>query len=77
MRERHSFAYMLRAEDRTPMTGLDSRLIPAAKLNSEVVTSMEWLQRKYEALRLITTKKQDSWRITGGQEDAEERSSSD
>jgi len=66
MRERRSFAYMLRAEDHTPMTGLDSRLIPVANPNSEVVTSKEWLQRKYEALRLATNRKQESWRITGG-----------
>lgn len=65
METRHSFAYLARAEDSTPMTGLRSDSIPATKSEDKVYTSAEWLRRKFEMLRLRTHDEKDSWVLTG------------
>lgn len=65
MEERYSFAYLLRAEDRTPLTGLKSPLIPAADASKSVITSGEWLQRKFGMLRLDTHQEKQGWVLTG------------
>jgi hypothetical protein len=52
MQTRYSFAYMLRAEDQTPMTGLKSAMIPKADPREKVVTSGEWIRTKFKAVRL-------------------------
>lgn len=44
MPERFSFAYLVRAEDETPMTGLKSALIPEKKEDEALFTSREWLE---------------------------------
>ncbi|KAJ7763222.1 hypothetical protein DFH07DRAFT_939360 [Mycena maculata] len=52
MPERYSFAYLMRAEDATVMTGLDSTLFPPYPAEGrELYTSGEWIQRKFGMLR--------------------------
>lgn len=63
---RYSFAYLMRAEDTTPMTGVKSALVPAADPNAPVYTSGEWIARKFNALRLGTHKKGDEVGILTG-----------
>ncbi|KAI9739819.1 MAG: hypothetical protein M1834_006540 [Cirrosporium novae-zelandiae] len=65
MEMRYSFAYLMRAEDWTPMKGLKSDLISADDPNNEIITSGQWLQRKFGMLRLDTHKKGDDWVLTG------------
>ncbi len=65
MQLRYSFAYLQRAEEETPMTGLKSNLFPTRDPEAEVFTSGEWLQRKFGMLRLETHKNDDSWVLTG------------
>ncbi len=65
MDTRHSFAYLVRAEDSTPMTGLKSKSIVAAQPGAKVFTSADWLRRKFEILRLCTHEEKDDWVLTG------------
>lgn len=65
MSTRYSFAYLMRAEDNTPLTGLESDLIPPSDPGVHVFTGAEWLQRKYGTLRLETYDKDDDWVLLG------------
>ncbi|KAI9805949.1 MAG: hypothetical protein M1825_000563 [Sarcosagium campestre] len=67
METRYSLAYLLRAEDRTPMTGLKSPWIPLADPDEEVVTSGEWIGRKFSALRLGTHETKTAGSVLTGQ----------
>lgn len=52
MEERYSFAWMARAEDATIMTGLKGGSLPEiGRAGKEIVTSGEWLRRKFVTLR--------------------------
>lgn len=52
MEERYSFAWMSRAEETTIMTGLEGGNLPQGEKNGKaVVTSGEWLTRKFMTLR--------------------------
>jgi isopenicillin N synthase-like dioxygenase len=52
MPERYSLAYLMRPEEQTLLRGLDSPLIPQSMSNaSNTVTSGEWIQKKFTALR--------------------------
>lgn len=54
MGERYSFAYLQRAEGWTKMEGLESRFFEGRKKRGEerVLTSREWIMKKFGALRL-------------------------
>ncbi|KAL4948902.1 hypothetical protein BDW69DRAFT_188832 [Aspergillus filifer] len=65
MPERYSFAYLARAEIRTPMTGLKSPLIPAADNSREVLASGDWIKKKFGSLRLGSRKEEQDWVLTG------------
>ena len=62
---RYSFAYLQRAEDHTPMRGLKSRVIPKSDPQAPVLTSAEWLARKFGLLRNDTHKTDEEWVLTG------------
>ncbi|KAJ5850561.1 hypothetical protein N7455_010417 [Penicillium solitum] len=64
MPTRYSFAYLVRAENRTPMTGLNSPLIPV-KEQEEVLTSDDWIKKKFGVLRLDSRKEGQDWVLTG------------
>ena len=64
MATRYSFAYLQRAEDTTPMTGVRSALVPALA-QDRVLTSAEWIQEKFRVLRLNTRKDNEDWVLTG------------
>ncbi|MCJ1350952.1 MAG: hypothetical protein MMC33_000934 [Icmadophila ericetorum] len=73
MQERYSFAYFLRAEDETPMRPMKALQNLTSKKESvqeekAVLTSAEWLQRKYLSLRGNTWKKENSWMLTAGRQ---------
>ncbi|KAL4733146.1 hypothetical protein BDV11DRAFT_214313 [Aspergillus similis] len=65
MPTRYSFAYLARAENWTPMTGLNSPLIPAVVENKEVLTSGDWTKKKFGSLRLESRKEELDWVLTG------------
>ncbi|KAJ5572393.1 oxidoreductase [Penicillium hetheringtonii] len=66
MPTRYSFAYMLRAEDETPMTGLKSPLFPPKDCtDQQVYTSAEWLRQKYGVLRLDGRPEDNEWMMAG------------
>lgn len=68
MSERYSLVYTMRAEDQTIMTGCASPLIPARTGHSaEIITSGEWLERKFAAMRKVTRDEGQDWRLVGGQ----------
>lgn len=64
METRYSFAYLQRAEDTTPMTGVKSALIPEIS-QEKVLTSSEWIQEKFRVLRLNTRRDNEDWVLTG------------
>ncbi|KAK9413325.1 putative Fe2OG dioxygenase domain-containing protein [Seiridium unicorne] len=66
MPERYSFAYLMRPEDSTPLRALDSRLILPPRDNEDVVTSGEWIQSKFKALRGVHDAKNGDHILTGG-----------
>ncbi|KAL4797196.1 hypothetical protein BDV19DRAFT_359095 [Aspergillus venezuelensis] len=68
MPERYSFAYLARAENWTPMTGLRSPLIPAADDSKEVLTSGDWIKKKFGSLRLESRREEQDWVLTGKRE---------
>ena len=51
MEERYSFAYLQRAEDQTPLTTVNSPFIKTPESTEEVITSGEWLRKKFGVLR--------------------------
>ncbi|KAK6540436.1 hypothetical protein TWF694_009231 [Orbilia ellipsospora] len=52
MPERYSMAYLMRPEDQTMLRALDSPFIPRTVSNGDdVVTSGEWIRKKFKALR--------------------------
>lgn len=55
MPERYSLAYLMRPEDHTPLRALESPLVPRQEVEegtvSAVLTSGDWIRRKFEALR--------------------------
>lgn len=65
METRYSFAYLMRAEDDTPLTGMKSDLIPPSDSIEEVLTSGEWLGQKFGMLRFDTYKEKQEWILTG------------
>ena len=69
MPTRYSFAYLVRAEDQTPMTGLKCPLFPPLDPGKKVFTSGEWLKQKFQALRLNTRKENEDWILTGNRDD--------
>jgi isopenicillin N synthase-like dioxygenase len=64
MPTRYSFAYLVRAENKTHMKGLDSPFIPV-KEQEEVLTSDDWIKKKFGVLRLDSRKKGQDWVLTG------------
>jgi isopenicillin N synthase-like dioxygenase len=69
METRYSFAYLMRAEDDTPLCGLKSDLIPAGENSpEEILTSGQWLAKKFNMLRYDTHKEKQKWIITGQRE---------
>ncbi|KAJ6526397.1 hypothetical protein B0H19DRAFT_970626 [Mycena capillaripes] len=65
MPERYSFAYLMRAEDATVMTEMDSPLFPPAEEGRELYTSGEWIQRKFGMLRGNVKKPNQDAILTG------------
>ena len=73
MQERYSFAYFLRAEDETPMRPVKALQALTTGRESdqeekEVLTSAEWLQKKYMSLRGGTWQKENDWMLTAGRQ---------
>ncbi|KAI1495694.1 putative oxidoreductase [Biscogniauxia marginata] len=66
MPERYSFAYLMRPEDSTPLCVLESPLIPAPQKDEVYVTSGEWIQSKFKALRGVHDSKNGDRILTGG-----------
>lgn len=67
MPTRYSFAYLVRPEEHTSMTGLNSAFIPAPDQNEPVYDAGEWLKKKYGVLRLETRQEGQDWVLTGRQ----------
>lgn len=65
MHTRYSMAYLQRAEAHTRLTGLGSAAIPAASTQAEVLTSGDWLDRKFNMLRAKTHSEDKQWILTG------------
>lgn len=65
MQTRYSMAYLQRAEAHTKLSGLKSASIPTAATQAEVLTSGEWLDRKFGMLRAKTHAEEDEWVLTG------------
>ena len=66
METRYSFAYLQRAEDRAPLAGLEGRLRSAGSEEEQrVITSGEWLRKKFDVLRLKTHREKQDWVLTG------------
>lgn len=51
MTERYSFAFLQRAEDKTPLVGVRSPFVQRLEDEGDAVTSGEWLRRKFTVLR--------------------------
>ncbi|XXH00738.1 Transporter of the ATP-binding cassette (ABC) [Hypoxylon texense] len=69
MPERYSFAYLMRPEDSTVLRVLDSPLIPSSPQKDEaapILTSGEWIQSKFKALRGTYGAKDGDRILTGG-----------
>ena len=66
MPERYSLAYLMRPEDSTPLRVLDSPLITAPQNKEDSVTSGEWIQSKFKALRGVHDPKNGDRIIAGG-----------
>ena len=64
MKTRFSMAYLQRAEADTRLTGLQSPLFPPPAEGSEVLTSGEWLDRKFEMIR-AQAHDEKQWVLTG------------
>ena len=65
MATRFSFAYLQRAEEHNPLTGLHSPLIPGTGGSAEVLTSGEWLHGKFSVLRAKTHNKEKQLVLIG------------
>lgn len=66
MPTRYSFAYMVRAEDETLMTGVKSPLIPPRREDGQPVhSSGDWLKKKYNVLRSGARGQSQDWVMTG------------
>ena len=73
MPERYSVAYMMRAEDATPLAALKgSPLIPARSTHgidgTKGLTSGEWIRRKFGNFRVETRDAEGDWTTTGNRE---------
>lgn len=68
MPERYSFAYLMRPEDSTLLQVLDSPLIPSPQKDEvpTTITSGEWIQSKFKALRGTYDAKDGDRILTGG-----------
>lgn len=67
MPTRYSFAYMVRPENETKMTAPETRLIPERDADENVLTSSQWLEKKYSVLRLDSRPADLHWMMTGQQ----------
>ncbi|RAL11741.1 Clavaminate synthase-like protein [Aspergillus homomorphus CBS 101889] len=67
MPTRYSFAYMVRPENATVMAAPQTGLIPARDPDTRVLTSQEWLEKKYSVLRLDARPDDLVWMMTGQQ----------
>ncbi|KAL9082734.1 MAG: hypothetical protein Q9165_008802 [Trypethelium subeluteriae] len=65
MQTRYSMAYLQRAEAHTRLTGIESPDIPAADNSNEIMTSGEWLNKKFGMLRAKTHVNDETWILTG------------
>ncbi|PYH43179.1 Clavaminate synthase-like protein [Aspergillus saccharolyticus JOP 1030-1] len=65
MPTRYSFAYMVRPENQTVMGAPQTRYIPARESDAPVLTSQEWLEKKYSVLRLDARPTELAWMMTG------------
>ncbi|KAL9073554.1 MAG: hypothetical protein Q9157_004701 [Trypethelium eluteriae] len=65
MQTRYSMAYLQRAEARTPLTGVEGPDIPVIDKSNEVLTSGEWVNRKFGMLRAETHVNDEEWILTG------------
>jgi isopenicillin N synthase-like dioxygenase len=72
METRYSFAYMMRAENHTLMTGLKSDLIPPSESTTPALTSADWLRVKFGALRFNTFNEKQRWILTGTERNGKE-----
>jgi isopenicillin N synthase-like dioxygenase len=68
METRYSFAYLMRAEDDTPLCGLGDLLPAGMNRPEEILTSGQWLAKKFNMLRYDTHKEKQEWIITGRKE---------
>ena len=66
MEERYSFAYLMRAENTTLMTGLNSPYFPRATSQETIYTSGEWIQHKFSMLRGASNRPNQATVLTGG-----------
>ncbi|KAJ5604027.1 hypothetical protein N7537_006983 [Penicillium hordei] len=67
MPTRYSFAYMVRPEDQTPMTGQETSLIPPRVSNEPILTGAQWLRKKFKVLRSELRPTDQDWVMTGQQ----------
>lgn len=65
MKTRYALGYFLRAEDNTVMSGLESDLIPQRLSSAKALTSKQWLDEKFKALRLGTHEEGDHQIVEG------------
>lgn len=67
MDTRYSFAYLQRAEDHTRLAGPSTQ---ESEERAEILTSGEWLDRKFSMLRAKSTRIEENQRILTGRSDA-------
>lgn len=71
METRYSFAYLQRAEDHTRLAGPRADLkVSEIEERPEILTSGEWLHRKFSMLRAKSTRIEDNQRVLTGRTEA-------
>ena len=67
MPERYSIAYLVRPEDRTVLSPMESPLIPRTHKTGveSVMTAKQWIERKFGVLRADTRDQKEVWVMTG------------
>ncbi|KAL8966372.1 MAG: hypothetical protein Q9183_003399, partial [Haloplaca sp. 2 TL-2023] len=69
MSERYSFAYLLRPDEHAVLRAVESPSMPVAERmdpDEPVMTTGEWLQRKFQTLRRETWNEERDWILMGG-----------
>lgn len=70
METRYSFAYLQRAEDYTRLAGPGADEISESEERTEILTSGEWLHRKFSMLRANSTRVEDNQQVLTGRTQA-------